>query len=66
MENNKNQQNSVVSIRKYVPPFLLTFEIFNRNVHNCMVDSDASSNVMSISVYHKINAEVQPSDLKII
>ena len=24
---------------KRVPPFLLTFDIFNRNVHNCMIDS---------------------------
>jgi hypothetical protein len=62
----KNQQNSVVSARKNVPPFLLTFEIFNRNVHNCMVDSGASSNVMPLSVCQKINAEVKPSDLKII
>ena len=28
------------------PPFLLTFEIFNRNVHNWMIDFGASSNVM--------------------
>ena len=36
---------------KYViPPFLLTFEIFNNNVHNCMVDFGASSNVMPYSV----------------
>jgi hypothetical protein len=62
----KNQQNSVVNTRKNVPPFLLTFEIFNRNVHNCMVDSGASSNVMPLSVCQKINAEVKPSDLKII
>jgi hypothetical protein len=62
----KNQQNSVVNARKNVPPFLLTFEIFNRNVHNCMVDSGASSNVMPLSVCQKINAEVKPSDLKII
>ena len=27
---------------KRVPPFLLNFEIFNRNVHNCMIDSGAS------------------------
>ena len=27
------------------PPFLLTFEIFNHNVHNCLVDSGASINV---------------------
>jgi hypothetical protein len=52
--------------RKNVPPFLLTFEIFNRNVHNCMVDSGKSSNVMPWSVCQKINAEVEPSSLKII
>jgi hypothetical protein len=34
----------------HTPPFLLTFEIFNRNVHNCLVDSKASSNVMSYSM----------------
>jgi ribonuclease HI len=62
----KNQQNFVVNTRKNVPPFLLTFEIFNRNVHNYMVDSVASSNVMHLSVCQKINAEVQPSSLKII
>ena len=28
------------------PPFLLTFEIFNHNVHNCLVDSGATVNVM--------------------
>ena len=37
------------------PPFLLTFEIFNHNVHNCLVDSGASVNVMPISVCKKIN-----------
>jgi hypothetical protein len=62
----KKQQTSVVNTRRNVPPFLLTFEIFNRNVHNCMVDSGASSNVMPWSVCQKINAEVQPSSLKII
>jgi hypothetical protein len=62
----KNQQNSVVNTRKNVPPFLLTFEIFNRNLHNCMADSGASSNVMPLSVCQKINAEVKPFDLKII
>jgi hypothetical protein len=62
----KNQQTSSPTPRKNVPPFLLTFEIFNRNVHNCMVDSGASSNVMPLSVCQKINADVKPSDLKII
>jgi CRISPR/Cas system-associated protein Cas7 (RAMP superfamily) len=52
----KNQQNYVVNTHKNVPPFLLTFEIFNRNVHNCMVDSSASSNVKPLSIFQKINA----------
>jgi ribonuclease HI len=60
------QQATTLSTRKNVPPFLLTFKIFNRNVHNCMVDSGASSNVMPWSVCQKINAEVKPSSLKII
>jgi ribonuclease HI len=62
----KKQQASTISTLRNVPPFLLTFEIFNRNVHNCMVDSRVSSNVMPWSVCQKINAEVQPSTLKII
>jgi hypothetical protein len=39
-----------------IPPFLLTFEIFNRNMHNCLVDSGASSNVMPYFVCKKLNA----------
>jgi ribonuclease HI len=62
----KKPQATTLSTRKNVPPFLLTFEIFNRNVHNCMVDSGASSNVMHWSICQKINAEVEPSSLKII
>jgi hypothetical protein len=38
----------------HTPPFLLTFEIFNRNVHNCLVDLGASSNVMPYSVCKNI------------
>jgi hypothetical protein len=62
----KKPQATTLSTRKNVPPFLLTFEIFNRNVHNCMVDLGASSNVMPWSVCQKINAKVEPSSLKII
>ena len=32
--------------RSQTPLFLLTFDIFNRNVHNFLVDLEASSNVM--------------------
>ena len=38
------------SATKKLPPFLLTFEIFNRNAHSCMINLGASSNVMPISV----------------
>jgi ribonuclease HI len=62
----KEQQTSVVNTHRNVPPFLLTFEIFNRNVHNCMVYLRASSNIMPWSVCQKINAKVQSSSLKII
>ena len=48
------------------PPFLLTFEIFNMNVSNCMVDSGASTNVIPFSVAKKLNAEIQKSEIKII
>ena len=44
-------------LRSQTPPFLLTFEIFNINVHNCLVDSGASSNVMYYSVCKKLNAQ---------
>jgi hypothetical protein len=62
----KKPQATTLSTRKNVPLFLLTFEIFNRNVHNCMVDSGASSNVMPWFVFQKINVKVEPSTLKII
>lgn len=48
--------------RSQTPTFLLTFEIFNRNVHNCLVDSRDSSNVMPCLVCKKLNAE--PPDEK--
>ena len=36
--------------RPFVLPFLLTFEVFNMNLHNCLVDSGVSSNVMPLAV----------------
>lgn len=44
-------------------PFLLTFEIFNNNVHNCMVDSSASSNVMPFLVCQKLNVDLKKSNI---
>ena len=48
------------------PPFLLTFENFNYNVHNCLVDSGASVNIMPLSVAKKINAKWDKIDAQII
>jgi hypothetical protein len=50
----------------FVPPFLLTFEIFNRNLHNCVVDSGASSNIMPLSVCKKLNVVPLRSDKHVI
>ena len=47
------------------PPFLLMFEIFNRNVDNCMINSGASSNVMPYSVYKKLNPKPTPCEIQI-
>ena len=42
--------------KSMTPPFLITFEIFNMNVHNCLVDSDASSTVMPYVVAKRLHA----------
>ena len=52
--------------RSQTPPFLLTFEIFNRNVHNYLVDSGDSSNVMPYSICKKLNAQPNIYKTKII
>jgi hypothetical protein len=52
--------------RSQTPPFLLTFDIFNQNVHNCLVDSGASSNVMPYSFCKKLNTQPQIWKMNII
>ena len=48
-EINKIDPNDIALIggrsRSHTPPFRLTYEIFNKNVHNCLVDSGASMNI---------------------
>jgi hypothetical protein len=52
VENNFSKKQSIINASligkrsKYTTTFLPTFEIFNTNVHNCMVDSSASSNLI--------------------
>ena len=43
------------------PPFLLTLEILNHNVHNCLVDSGLSVNVMPLAVCKNINGQPKPT-----
>ena len=50
----------------HTPPFLLTYEIYNRNLHNCLIDSGASSNIMLTSVCSKLNIEPQKSAVHIV
>ena len=38
------------------PPFLITFEILNMNVHNCLVDSGALSTMMPYVVAKRLHA----------
>ena len=37
------------------PPFLLTLEMLNHNVHNCLVDSGSAVNVMPLEICKRIN-----------
>ena len=48
------------------PPFLLTFEILNHNVHNYLVDSGSTVNVMPLLVCKKINGQPKPTTWQVI
>jgi hypothetical protein len=52
--------------KHFFPPFLLTFEFFNRNLHNCLVYFGVSSNIMLLSVYKKLNVVPLKSDKHVI
>lgn len=52
--------------RSVTSPFLLTFEIFNNNVHDCLVDSGASSNVMPFSMRQKLNIDPKKCNIQIV
>ena len=54
----------VISIgegKSRTPPFLLTLEMLNHKVHNCLVDSGSLVNVMPLSVCKKINGQPKPT-----
>ena len=50
----------------HTPPILLTYDIFNRNIHNCLVDSGASPNIMPRTVCTKLNITPQKSVVHIV
>ena len=52
--------------RSHTPTFLFTYEIFNKNVHNCLVDSGASSNILPGSLCEKLNVQPQKSIVRIV
>ena len=52
--------------KPFVPLFLLKFEVFNKNLHNCLVDSRASSNVMPLSICKKLNVVPLKRDKHVI
>jgi hypothetical protein len=52
--------------KTFVPPLLLTFKVFNQNLHNCLVDSGESSNVMPLSICKKLNVVPLKSDKHVI
>jgi hypothetical protein len=50
----------------FVPSFLLMFEVFNRNIHNCLVYLGTSSNVMPLSICNKLNTVLLKIDKHVI
>jgi len=52
--------------KPFVSLFLLTFEVFNRNLYNCLVDAGASSNVIPLSIFKKLNTFTLKRDKHVI
>ncbi len=49
-----------------VPPFLLSIWIYGRNLHNYLIDSRASYNVMPLSISQMLGAIPQPTSRVVI
>ena len=52
--------------RSHTPPFLLTYEVFNKKLHNCLVDFGVSSNILPKSICAKLNIQPQKSVVCIV
>lgn len=53
-------------VNSLCPWFFLSFEIFNFNVHNCLVDSSASVNVVPLSIAKNMNEQWSSTGIEII
>lgn len=47
--------------RKAIPPCLITLRLVGKNLQNCMMDSDASANIMPYEVCKALNLLVAES-----
>ena len=68
---NRTPQDVSVAIigrksKSMTPPFLITFEIFNMNVHNCLVDFGASSTVMPYGIVKRLCAIPEKTTTRIM
>lgn len=52
--------------KSYTPPFLLTFKVFNKNLHNSLVDFGASSNIFPRTICNMLNVQPQKSAVQIV
>jgi len=48
------------------PPFLITFEIFNMNVHKCLEDSSALSTVMPYAIAKRLHVLLEKIGTRIM
>lgn len=51
--------------RLETPPFLLTIRMFGKNLHNYLLDSRASTNVMPFTVCQALGITPTPSNSKV-
>ena len=67
---NKVNPNDLVLIGdrsiSHTPPLLLTYDIFNKNVHNCLIDSGAYSNIMPRPIFTKLNITPKNSVVHVV
>ena len=49
-----------------VPPFLLSIKIYGKNIHNYLINSRASCNVMPLSIVQRLGVSTQPSNQIVI